>query len=113
MTLYEPAGKSANRYAPLESVVVVVSGTPKIFVTAEPSAFVIDRVTPEMPGSPASCTPSRSVSTHTKFPILTFGNTKPKSRVKSLSPSTVKLEDVAEPVLESVADVPCPDSVAT
>ena len=82
---------------------MVVTAAPNTLVTAEPSAFVIDNVTPEIPGSPASCTPSRSVSTHTKLPTLTFGNTKPKSRVMSLVPSTVKFVDVALPVEESTA----------
>ena len=111
-TLYEPTGKFANTYAPLELVVVVVTALPNTSVTAEPSAFVIVNVTPAMPSSPESCTPSRFVSAHTKFPTDTFGNTKPKSSVVSLAPSVVKLEDVTEPLLESVDEVPWPDSVA-
>ena len=88
------------------SVVVVVTEAPNTLVTALPSALVIVRVTPEIPGSPASCVPSRLVSAHTKLPTLTFGVTKPKSSVVSLAPSVVKFVDVAEPVLESVAEVP-------
>ena len=60
-------------------------------------------VTPEIPGSPASCTPSRSVSNQTKSPTDTCGETKPKSSVRSLAPSTVKFVDVALPVDESTA----------
>ena len=82
-------------------MVVVVTAAPNTLVAAEPSALVIVSVAPETPGSPASCTPSRSVSIHTKLPTLTFGNTKPKSRVMSLEPSTVKFADVAFPVEES------------
>ena len=80
---------------------MVVTAAPNTLVTADPSAFVIDNVTPEIPGSPASCKPSRSVSTHTKLPTLTFGTKNPKSRVMSLVPSTVKFVDVALPVDES------------
>ena len=87
----------------MASVVVVVTALPNTSVTAVPSALVIERVTPEIPDSPKSCTPSRSVSTHTKLPTLTFGNTKPKSRVMSLAPSTVRFADVAFPVDESTA----------
>ena len=103
MTLYEPVGRSVNTYAPLLSVVVVVTDAPNTLVTAVPSALVIVIMTPAIPGSPASCTPSRSVSAHTKLPTLTFGATKPKSRVMSLAPSTVKFTDVALPVDESTA----------
>ena len=99
--MYEPTGRFSNTYAPLASVVVVVTGSPNTFVTAVPSALVIVSVTPAIPGSPISCTPSRSVSAHTKLPTDTFGATKPKSRVMSLEPSTVKFADVALPVDES------------
>ena len=105
-TLYEPTGRFSNRYAPLALVVVVVTALPNTSVTAEPSAFVIVNVTPAIPNSPASCTPSRSVSAHTKLPTLTFGNTKPKSRDVSVAPLVVKFVDVASPVLESVVEVP-------
>ena len=95
-------------------MVVVVTATPNTFVTAEPSALVIVKVTPEIPGSPASCTPSRSVSAHTKLPTLTFGGTKPKSSVVSLAPSVVKFVDVALPVDESTArSLPANAVVAT
>ena len=110
--MYEPTGRLANTYAPFESVVVVVTDAPKTLVTAVPSALVIDMVTPAIPCSPASCSPSPSVSYQTKSPTLTLGSTKPKSRVLSLEPSTVRLEDVALPVEESVDDVPCPAWVA-
>ena len=89
-------------------MIVVVTAFPNTSVTADPSAFVIVNVTPAIPGSPESWTPSLSVSNHTKFPTLTFGNTKPKSRVVSLAPFTVKFVEVTEPVLESDDDVPCP-----
>ena len=82
---------------------MVVTAAPNTLVTAVPSALVIDRVTPAIPGSPASCTPSRSVSTHTKLPTDTRGGTKPKSSVASLAPSVVKFADVALPVDESSA----------
>ena len=81
----------------------MVTAAPNTLVTAEPSALVMVSVAPETPGSPASCTPSRSVSIHTKLPTLTFGNTKPKSSVMSLEPSIVKFVDVAFPVDESTA----------
>ena len=84
-----------------------MTGAPNTFVTAEPSAFVIVIVTLAIPGSPASCTPSRSVSRQTKLPTDTFGTIKPKSSVMSLAPSTVKFVDVALPVDEStVRSVP-------
>ena len=110
-TLYEPTGKSANEYAPLASVVVDLTGTPNTLVTADPSAFVIDNVTPAIPGSPESLIPSRSLSTHTKLPTETRGETKPKSRVMSLVPFTVKFVDVASPVDESIARSPPTDAV--
>jgi aryl-alcohol dehydrogenase-like predicted oxidoreductase len=43
------------------------------------------------------------VMTHTKLPTDTLGKMKPKSRVMSLVPSTVKFVDVALPVDESTA----------
>ena len=81
---------------------VVVTGLPNTSVTAVPSALVIDMVTPAMPASFTSWTPLRSASFHTKLPTATRGETKPKSRVMSLAPSTVRLEDVALPVEESI-----------
>ena len=101
--MYEPTGKSANVYAPLASVVVVVTAVPNTLVTGLPSALVTDNVTPAIPGSPASWMPSRSVSAHTKLPTETLGKMKPKSRVMSLAPSTVRFVDVALPVDESTA----------
>ena len=93
---------------------VDVSELPNTLVTAVPSALVIVIITPAIPGSPASCTPSRSVSAHTKLPTLTFGATKPKSRVMSLAPSVVKFVDVALPVDESTArSLPVSAVVAT
>ena len=90
VTLYEPSGRFSNRYAPLASVVVVVTDAPKMSRTALPSALVIVSVTPAIPGSPASCTPSRSVSAHTKLPTLTFGTIgtlkNPMSNVWSFPP---------------------------
>ena len=85
----------------MASVVVVVTAVPNTLVTGLPSAFVIDNVTPAIPDSPISCTPSRSVSYHTKLPTETLGKTKPKSRVMSLAPSTVKSVEVTLPVDES------------
>ena len=76
---------------------------PYMSVAADPSALVMVMITPGIPSSPESCTPSRSVSAHTKLPTLTFGDTKPKSRVVSLAPSVVKFVDVALPVDESTA----------
>ena len=102
-TLYEPTGKFANRYSPLELVVVVVTALPNTSVTEEPSAFVMVNVTPARPGSPESLMPFRFVSDHTTLPTDTFGDTKPKSSVMSLAPSVVKFEDVASPVDESTA----------
>ena len=102
-TLYEPTGRFSNTYAPLALVVVVVTALPNTSVTGLPSALVIVNVTPAIPNSPASCTPSRSVSAHTKLPTLTFGNTKPKSRDVSLEPPTMRFVEVALPVDESTA----------
>ena len=99
--MYEPAGRFSNTYAPLASVVVVATALPNTLVTGLPSAFVIDNVTPAIPSSPASCTPSRSVSYQTKLPTDTLGKTKPKSRVVSLAPLIVRFVDVALPVDES------------
>ena len=121
MTLYEPTGKLANTYAPLASVVVLVTTLPDTSLAVDPSALVIVRVTPGIPSSPESCTPSRLVSAQTKLPTLTFGDTKPKSSVVSLAPSVVKFVDVALPVDESfVGSLPAnavvamyPDGVTT
>ena len=82
---------------------MVLTATPNTLVTADPSALVIERVTPGIPGSLASLMPSRSVSAHTKFPTDTRGETKPKSRVMSLAPLTVRFAEVASPVDESIA----------
>ena len=90
VTLYELSGRFSNRYAPLASVVVVVTDAPKMSTTALPSALVIVSVTPLIPCSPTSWTPSRSVSAHTKLPTLTFGTKgtlkNPISNVWSLPP---------------------------
>ena len=87
LTVYWPTGRFSNRYFPFASVVVVVTGFPNTSVTAVPSAFVIDNVTPPMPFSPSSWTPSRSKSNHTKSPTETIGATKPKSSVASDAPA--------------------------
>ncbi len=78
-TWYVPGGSPVKLYSPPLAVTCVASNW---FVTQLYSRTV----TPSMPGSPASCTPSPSLSSNTLSPMLTGAYT-PASSVVLFSPA--------------------------
>ena len=98
---------------PFSSVVTVPS--------CLPSGSWIRRTTPLMPFSPSSCLPLPFSSNQTRSPTLTVpsgstgvsssDSTKPKSRVRSLSPSLVRPSVVDSHVEESLSRPPSPSRV--
>ena len=72
---YVPGSKPSMKYNPLEFVVAVAAVPSALTAGVTPSDKNNATVTPANRGSPLSCTPSRSVSTHTTSPIPTRGTT--------------------------------------